>query len=388
MQQEEVVPEIDVQPLSSFEELSPGRAFIEKLNSAGIFTPTEVQARAIPAALSGADLIVQAHTGSGKTIAFVLPLLMKLHSVPKRLDSTFGLVITPTRELALQVHSVIASLAGNVRPVCLIGGAGIREQIRELKKDARIIVGTPGRILDLLQRREVNLRGCRQFVLDEADEMLSMGFLEEVREILRRLPVRRQGFFFSATITPRVQNLSYQFLKSPLLVTVSGENESAEEIEHFYMNVEGGMVADRARALCALIESEAPDSAIIFCNTKSDTELVEVFLRRRGFDVGRLNSDLSQKERAAIMARLRNGTLRILVATDVAARGLDIEDLDLVVNYNIHQEPEMYVHRTGRTGRAGKSGRAVSLIAPGDFSVFHGLRKRLNIEMRELPVPS
>lgn len=386
-QQEEVISEIGIKPLSSFEELAPGHSCLEKLGSSGIFTPTEVQARAIPAALSGADLIVQAHTGSGKTLAFVLPLLMKLQSIPKRLDSTFGLIITPTRELALQVHSVIASLTDNVRPVCLIGGASIREQLRDLRKDARIVVGTPGRILDLLDRRELNLRGCRQFVLDEADEMLSMGFLEEVRAILRRLPIRRQGFFFSATITPRVQSLSYQFLKSPMLVTVSGENESAEEIEHFYMNIKGGMVADRARALCSLIETEAPESAIIFCNTKSDTELVEVFLRRRGFDVARLNSDLSQKERAAIMGRLRNGRLRILVATDVAARGLDIEDLDLVVNYNVHQEPEMYVHRTGRTGRAGKSGRAVSLIAPGDLSIFHGLRKRLNIEMQELLVP-
>jgi len=370
----------------TFSQLLSDNELVKALNERGLTTPTKVQAASIPEALAGHDLIVQAQTGSGKTLAFSLPILEKLRKSPE----TFGtqaLIVTPTRELALQVRQVITSIAPDIKPPCIIGGASARDQIAELREDSRIVVGTPGRLLDLIEQREILLRKCRQFVLDEADEMLSMGFVEEVRTILSKLPKPRQGLFFSATITPRVQMLTKSFLKDPKTIVIETDTESAPEIEHLYCNIESGITA-KAIALCNIIDVHKPDSAIVFCNTKSDTELVEVYLQRRGFDARRINSDLSQKERDSIMTALRTGELRFLIATDVAARGIDIKQLDLVINYSIHDQPETYVHRTGRTGRAGRKGRALSLVGPQDFSAFYSLRKTLSVEMKELALPT
>jgi ATP-dependent RNA helicase DeaD len=225
------------------------------------------------------------------------------------------------------------------------------------------------------------------FVLEEADEMLSMGFVEEVRTILRSLPKKRQGLFFSATMTPRVAQLAESFLNKPQRIELEPVEQTSLLIEHLYCRVDGSLTA-KATALAAFIEEYKPKSAIVFCNLKSDTELVQILLKKRGIESDRLNSDLSQKEREKTMERFRSGQVKVLVATDVAARGIDVKDLDLVVNYAIHDQPETYVHRTGRTGRAGRSGRALSLVAPQDFPAFYSLQKKLPAQPAEVPVPT
>jgi ATP-dependent RNA helicase DeaD len=358
---------------------------IAALTALHINQPTPVQAAAIPVAMRGKDIVVQAQTGSGKTLAFVLPLVSRLRNEPRN-RGTLALIITPTRELALQVKTVVDSLTKEISPALIIGGINSRAQEKQLRDDPRIVVGTPGRLLDFLRQRILNLRNCKAFVLDEADEMLSMGFLEEVRSILSKLPRERQGMFYSATITPRVSSLASSFLVNPTSVLVEVNESEAPKIDHLYCKVDAG-VTSKANALCKLFTKEGARSAIVFCNTKSDTELLEVFLRRRGFNARRINSDLSQKERDTLIANLKSGELQFLIATDVAARGIDIKQLELVVNYTLHDQPEVYVHRTGRTGRAGASGKAVSLIGPPDLLPFHALKKQLGIDVVEIVLP-
>jgi superfamily II DNA/RNA helicase len=278
------------------------------------------------------------------------------------------------------------SVVPDLQPACIIGGAKQEGQIRDLRNDPRIIVGTPGRLIDLIEQRKIDLRNCKMFVLDEADEMLSMGFVEEVRAILSKLPKQRQGLFFSATMTQRVGQLAESFLVKPLRVELEPVEETSQLIEHLFCRVDGGLTS-KATALAAFLEEYKPKSAIVFCNTKSDTELVQILLRKRGTESERLNSDLSQKERERTMNKFRSGEVKILVATDVAARGIDVKDLELVVNYAIHDQPETYVHRTGRTGRAGKSGKALSLVAPQDFPAFYSLQKKLPPSLAEVQVP-
>ena len=368
-----------------FSQLIPDAQLLKSLKDLGIEKPTPIQAAVIPAALAGHDIIAQAQTGSGKTLAFVLPLALKFREDDPSIRSTRALLVTPTRELATQVCSVMAAVFPDIEPVCVIGGMSIKKQLSELDRDARIVVGTPGRIIDLIQQRAINLKRCQYFVLDEADEMLSLGFIEEVTEILTKLPAERQGMFISATISPRVTMLAQRYLKDPLSIAVESETGSAPDIEHLYCQV-GPELTAKVKALTAILDQRKPRSCIVFCNTKSDTEFVEVFLRRRNYDALRLNSDLVQKERDRIMNLLRNDDLKVLIATDIAARGIDISQIDLVVNYSIHDQPETYVHRTGRTGRAGRSGCAICLIGPSDGSAFHLLKKAVDFEIREMQV--
>ena len=370
------------EPITSFSQLNTPQ--IEKqLKELGISTPTPVQARAIPSVLhTTRDHIVEAQTGSGKTLAFVLPIVMKILS-SETSRSTQALIVSPTRELATQIASVVTKLTPDIQPACIIGGERQEKQIKQLKRDPRIVIGTPGRILDFLQQRILLLRKCNTFVLDEADEMLSMGFIEEVRTILTKLPAQRQGLFFSATITPRVLSLASSFLKDPIRIEVERKAETMPSIEHLFYRVDGALTA-KADALATYLQKHQPHSTIVFCNTKSDTELVEILLRKRGFAPRRINSDLSQKERDTTMREFRSGECRLLIATDVAARGIDISDVELVVNYSVHDTLETYVHRTGRTGRAGKSGVALSLVGPQDFTTFHALSKSLADQLAEL----
>jgi superfamily II DNA/RNA helicase len=359
---------------------------LSALSELSITEPTPVQREAIPRILKGGDFIVEAQTGSGKTLAFVLPILAKLIDV-EPYNGNFALIVTPTRELAMQVASVVSDVLPEVEPACIIGGENQEKQVRALRKDPRIVVGTPGRLLDLINQRELVLRKCQMFVLDEADEMLSMGFIDEIREILSKLPKQRQGLFFSATMTPRVLSLASSFLTTPTRVELEPVVETTALIDHIFCRVDGALTA-KAQALAAFLINRDPKSAIVFCNTKSDTELLEIMLRKRGIESKRINSDLSQKERERTMAAFRSGELRLLIATDVAARGIDVSDVELVVNYSLHDTPETYVHRTGRTGRAGKSGTALTLVAPQDFPLFFHLSKRLPVTLTEVTVPA
>lgn len=358
-----------------------------RMDELGFRFPTEIQALAISKALEGKDLILKAKTGSGKTLAFVIPLLDKFEKISREKSETAALMIAPTRELALQIQEVICKLNPTLAPVLIIGGVDEKKQKSALDKDPRIVVGTPGRLLDLIKKRVLNLKKCRYFVLDEADEMLSMGFIEDIRAILSRLPKSRQGLFVSATINPRVEMLASSFLtKSEYLLAEHKEDESPQ-IEHLYCET-GGELLSKALALCDLIEAQNPRSAIIFCNTRAETEFVELLLRRRGFDARRMNSDLSQSQRQKVISKIKSEDLRLLVATDIAARGIDIAELDLVINYSLHDQAETYTHRTGRTGRAGLKGRAISIVGPRDFGAFHYLTKALDLDFKKIELPS
>ena len=370
----------------SFSSLIQIPSLLQRLDQLGFHTATPVQAAALAPAMEGKDLLLQAKTGSGKTMAFVLPMLAHLEKVEDT-KQTFALIVSPTRELATQITEVITQLSDRVSPVVVIGGADQQVQQRLLNADARVVVGTPGRLLDLIKQKILRLNSCRYFVLDEADEMLSMGFIDDVRAILSRMPDKRQGLFVSATITPRVEMLAHSFLNRSERIVVDSYKTDSPPIEHSYVEV-GGELMSKPWALCDIIETLRPRSAIIFCNTKSDTQLVEVLLRRRGFDARRINSDLTQNQRERIIQKIKAQDLQFLVATDIAARGIDIEQIDLVINYNIHEQPETYIHRTGRTGRAGRSGRAISLIGPRDFGAFHYLMKVVDFKVNKISLPT
>ncbi len=370
----------------TFRDILFHESILAGLDKLGLKTPTPIQLQVVPLALAGRDIVAQAKTGSGKTFAFALPLLSHLESLGDQINAkkTFGIIISPTRELAHQISDVITSLSTKFEPACIIGGESMNGQYRALDNDPRIVVGTPGRILDMIQQKRINLSAAQYFVLDEADEMLSMGFLEDVRKILSGLPKQRQGLFVSATISPYVESLANSFLNKPERITISTPQEELPLIKHCYYEIGMGVTA-KMDALCQAIKDINPRSAIVFCNTKSDTELVEVVLKRRGIQAEKINSDLAQKQREKIIERMRAGDLKVLVGTDIAARGLDIDHVDLVVNYTLHPEAELYVHRTGRTGRAGREGTAVSLIAPQDFSAFYNLKKSIpNLALTKL----
>jgi ATP-dependent RNA helicase DeaD len=379
------------QPISPtpilFSNILPESPLLSRMSELGFTTPTDIQALAIQKALEGKDLILKAKTGSGKTFAFVLPLLQRFSELGKNKDETTALFIAPTRELAVQIQEVIQELDTSLSPVLVIGGVDEKKQTKAIEQDARIIVGTPGRLKDLMQKKIINLKKCKYFVLDEADEMLSMGFIEDIRAILSKLPKKRQGLFVSATISPRVEMLAHSFLiKSEYILSESNEVDEPN-IEHFYCEVKGELLS-KALALCDIIETQNPRSAIIFCNTKSETEFVEILLRRRGFDARRMNSDLSQSQRQKVLAKIKADELHLLVATDIAARGIDINELDLVVHYSLHDQPDTYTHRTGRTGRAGHEGRAISIVGPREYGAFHYLTKALDVSFQKIDLPT
>lgn len=379
-------PVTDAQLFSDFD---LPQQLIEQMAQNGLINPLPVQLAAIPPALEGKDLLIQAQTGSGKTLAYLLPLLARLAQAKEKVSLTtpYALIMVPTRELAQQVGLVFSQISTDIQAVTLIGGVSLKEQSRLLQRDARVIIATPGRLLDCLRQRLLSLKNCRFCVLDEVDEMFSMGFFESVQAILARLPRQRQGLFVSATISPRVAVVAQSFLRKPENIFVDRPDQDLPPIKHYLCRVASGATS-KPEALCDLIETRRPKSCIIFCNTKSDTELVEAFLRRRGYDARRLNSDLSQKQREQIMDRIRRQELRFLVATDIAARGLDIEQIELVVNFALHDEPELYVHRTGRTGRAGKSGMALNLVGPQDFLALDRITKALKVNLEEIALPS
>ncbi len=347
--------------------------------------PTPVQARVIPAMREGRDLIVQAQTGSGKTGAFGIPIVSEID--PDRAEPQ-ALVLLPTRELANQVAAEITTLGKHVGVRCLpiYGGVGYAAQLEGIEAGAQVIVGTPGRILDHLGSGRLRLGRIRFLVLDEADELLSLGFWPDMKEIEGYVTKReeRQSCLFSATMPEKVRSLSRVFLNDPEFVALSEGQLAPQEIEHFFYLVSA---QEKEHALVRVLEFEDPESAIIFCNTKDDVRFVTGFLQRRGFDADQISGDLNQGARERAMARIKAGELRYLVATDVAARGIDISDLSHVISYAAPDSPEVYVHRTGRTGRAGKAGVAISIVSALDIGNFRYLQQvnRLDISERALP---
>lgn len=351
---------------------------------AGWETLMPVQKRAIPYLLEGRDLMVQSRTGSGKTGAFLLPLLQRIdpsHNV------TQAMVLTPTRELAAQVareSERLSSQGSGVRTVVVYGGVGYGAQMKGLKAGAHLVVGTPGRILDHLQRGTMKLNNLRYMIFDEADRLMSMGFFPDMKRLQEYLPNKRHTYMFSATYPPSVVRLAEMFLDRPERLNLSRDTLHVVDTEHVYHVVDP---MDKDRALIRLIEMENPESAIIFCNRKSTVEYVTQVLRRFGYHADMLMSDLSQKARERVLKRLRDKELTFLVATDVAARGIDIELLSHVIQYDFPEEVENYIHRAGRTGRAGAVGMAATLASHAEELNLKKAAKSLGVPMECRPLP-
>lgn len=344
-----------------------------------------VQSRAIPYLLAGRNSIIQARTGSGKTGAFLLPMLERLQSTVSGCQT---LVLVPTRELALQVFQEAEQICGEsgFRTVSMYGGVGYRPQMDALRQGAQIVVGTPGRVLDHLLKGNLDLRDIRMLIYDEADRLLSMGFYPDMKKLQRFLPNRAiHTCMFSATFPDSVVRTAREFVREPEFITLSTDHVHVTETEHIFYNIPA---MDKDRALIRLIEIENPASAIIFCNTKDRVRYIALILQRFGYDADELSADLSQKDREHVLERVRKGTLRFLVATDVAARGLDIPELSHVIQYEIPEDPEGYIHRSGRTGRAGASGIAISLVSGLESVNLSRIAKQYGIEMVERPAPT
>ncbi len=370
----------------TFDQLSLSDEVKRALDEIGYINPTPVQLATYELAVAGRDLIVQARTGTGKTAAFAIPLLDR---IVKRDRGVQALVLAPTRELALQSAREIARIGKHkdIRATAIYGGAPMGRQIDELAAGAQIVSGTPGRVLDHLRRGTLDPSGLRALILDEMDEMLSMGFARELNAILELIPDRnrRQTMCFSATVDGDIRRHAERHMKDPQMVSLSSDAVGAEAVTHYVYTVSG---SDRIGDLIKILEVEDPESAIIFCNMRSETEQVAAGLKQAGFDADWLNGDLPQRDREKVMSRTREGRLRYLVATDVAARGIDISHLTHVINYSFPESAAVYVHRTGRTGRAGRTGCAISLVAPIELGRLYYLRLEYKISPVERSLPS
>jgi ATP-dependent RNA helicase DeaD len=342
-----------------------------------------VQAQAIPYVLAGRDLMVQSRTGTGKTGAFILPMLRLID--PERAVCQ-ALVMVPTRELAKQVHETadVLTQGTGIRTVAVYGGVGYGPQLDALRKGAQVVVGTPGRILDHLERRSLSLDRLRILVFDEADRLLSVGFYPDMKALRPYLPEDRQGLMFSATFPSSVRVLAREFLREPEMLSLSAGQVHVAETEHIAYEVPP---MEKDRSLVRIIEMENPESAIIFTNSKVNANFVAVVLQRFGYDADQLSSDLAQNAREKVLGRLREKKLRFLVATDVAARGIDVVELSHVFLYDFPEDPESYIHRTGRTGRAGASGQAISLVDPLESFKLKAVARNYNISVMFRPLP-
>lgn len=366
-----------------FSDLNLHPQLLQAVSELGYETPTPIQEQMIPLMLAGHDVIGQAQTGTGKTAAFALPILQNIEPGSKKVQA---LVVAPTRELALQVAKATYEYGQHLdmRVLTIYGGQPYGRQINRLRKGVDIVVGTPGRLLDLIDRKALDLSSVKTVVLDEADEMLSMGFIEDIETILNVTPEERQTALFSATLPPAIRKLADKYLRDPQSITIERKQVTAEKIEQRYYLVNQH---DKLAALTRLFEVEDITSALIFARTRMGTGELANELSIRGFQAEILNGDLSQDAREQVMNRFRRGQIKVLVATDVAARGLDIDDISHVFNFDLPLDPEIYVHRIGRTGRAGREGIAVSFVTPKEQWRLRKIEKfvRQRIEKCDLP---
>lgn len=358
------------------------------MSAAGWDSLMPVQQKTIPYMLEGTDMIVQSRTGSGKTGAFLLPLFELLDASK---DVTQALILTPTRELARQIHTEFERMklataeTNEMRGILVYGGVKYGPQIKGLKEGAHVVIGTPGRILDHLNRGTFHLKELDYLIFDEADEMLSMGFYPDMQELKKYLPRERHSYMFSATIPPKVRSMAREFLSDPQFVSLSAGHESVETLEYRYY------VADpmeKDRLLVRLFELENPEAAIVFVNTKRDVEYLTKFLKNYGFDADAISGDLSQAAREEAMRRTKEGQIRFLIATDVAARGIDISDLSHVFMYDVPQDPEYFIHRSGRTARAGKAGVAIVLATVEDQANLLRAASHYGVDIEKRPLPT
>ncbi len=372
-------------PTITFAEMGLHADVLRALEEMGFTAPMAVQSETLPLIAAGRDLMVQSRTGSGKTAAFGIPFANNI----VRPEDKFvqAIVLLPTRELALQVAAELARICANrqIAVIPIYGGAPMGRQVEQLHAGGQIVCGTPGRVLDHLRRGTLRLDRVRCAVLDECDEMLSMGFQEDIEDILEKTPAERQTLLFSATVPEGIQRLSRRYLRNPEFLKLSADFIGVHDIKHLYYSIPA---LHRENELLQILAFEEPVSAIIFCNTREETGRVAEFLRQHGHDAEAISSDLSQSDRERVLGRMRAGGIKFLVATDVAARGIDIENLSHVFNYTFPESPEIYIHRTGRTGRAGRKGTAVSLIGPTEVGSFYYLKLLYKIKPDERSLPS
>ncbi|CAA9543094.1 MAG: DEAD-box ATP-dependent RNA helicase DeaD (CshA) [uncultured Thermomicrobiales bacterium] len=371
---------------TTFADLGLSDLLLQSIAEVGYEVPSPIQEQTIPVLLAGRDVIAQAQTGSGKTAAFGLPII---ETIEPRERGVQTLILCPTRELAIQVSEALHKYGRHKRieTLPIYGGQPYERQLRGLQRGVHIVVGTPGRVMDHMRRGTLRLDSLKFFVLDEADEMLDMGFVDDIEWILQQVPAERQTALFSATMPPRIAELARQYMKDPQRISVRGKEMTVPETHQVYYEVPRARKVD---ALTRILDAEVPSSAMIFCRTKHGVDELGEALMARGFPVETLHGDLSQSQRDRVMKRFRSGQAEFLIATDVAARGLDVPDVSHVINFDIPESPETYVHRIGRTGRAGKAGTAITLVMPRESRWIRTIERitKARIEPRRLPSAS
>lgn len=361
----------------NFEELGISKDIIKILTMNSISTPTPVQAESISFIKDGKDVIAEAQTGTGKTLAFLLPVFENI-SLDK--SCIQALIITPTRELAIQIDNVALKLkeAKDINILAAYGGKDIGSQLKKLKKNVHMIIATPGRLLDLIERKSIDLSNLKTLVLDEADQLLLMGFKNDIETIIKETSKKRQTLCFSATLNSEVKRMAYRYMKDPQTVSIKSKDVTLDNIEQSVVETTDRKKQD---ALCSVLNQDNPYMAIIFCRTKRRVDELEVVLYKRGYDCKKLHSDIPQSKRERIMKTFRNGDFQYLIATDVAARGLDISGVSNIYNYDIPETAEGYIHRIGRTGRAGEKGYTCLFIDPKDNRELEEIEQRIHLKI-------
>ena len=370
-----------------FEDMNISNEICRAVLDMGFEEATPIQSQAIPVILEGKDIIGQSQTGTGKTAAFGIPLLERINPEDRRLQA---LILCPTRELAIQVSEEFRKLLkykDNIRVLPIYGGQPIDRQIAALRKGTQVVIGTPGRVMDHMRRRTIKAETVQMMVLDEADEMLDMGFREDIETILVKIPEEHQTLLFSATLSPEILDITKRFQKNPEFIKIVRKELTVPNIEQYYFDVKEKTKLD---ALCRIIDVYDPKLAMVFCNTKKRVDDLVEMLQGRGYFAEGLHGDLKQAQRDKVMQKFRNGTIEILVATDVAVRGIDVDDIDVVFNYDVPQDEEYYVHRIGRTGRAGKAGKAFTFCVGKEIYKLRDIMRytKTKIQQQKLPTLS
>ena len=373
--------------MALFEELGLQENLLKAIGDLGFTQPTPIQEKAIPVLLSGTkDLIGLAQTGTGKTAAFGLPLLQLVEGTKKKFPQ--ALIICPTRELCLQIVNEIELFKKHlpgVHVVAVYGGSSISMQIRDIKRGVQIVVATPGRLIDLIERKAINLEEIKYVVLDEADEMLNMGFQDDIEFILKNTPQRDSTWLFSATMPPEIRNVSKRYMKEPFEITVGKKNTANKDVDHqFYVT----QAQHRYETLKRLIDFNPGIYGIVFTRTKAEAQEISEKLTREGYDIDALHGDLSQQQRNKVMDEFREKTLQLLIATDVAARGIDVQGITHVINYELPDDVEVYTHRSGRTGRAGKTGVCMSIVHVRETGKIRQIERMVQVPFHKLEIPS
>ncbi|MED4906350.1 DEAD/DEAH box helicase [Parageobacillus thermoglucosidasius] len=370
--------------MTTFYELGLSNELMKAIRRMGFEETTPIQAETIPLSLQNKDVIGQAQTGTGKTAAFGIPLIEKVDVTNEAIQ---GLVVAPTRELAIQVSEELYKIGAvkRVRVLPIYGGQDIGRQIRALKKRPHIIVGTPGRIIDHINRKTLHLENVHIVVLDEADEMLNMGFIDDIEAILSNVPEKRQTLLFSATMPEPIRRIAERFMNEPQIVKVKAKEMTVPNIQQYYLEVQEKKKFD---ILTRLLDIQAPELAIVFGRTKRRVDELAEALNLRGYAAEGIHGDLSQAKRLSVLRKFKEGSIEILVATDVAARGLDISGVTHVYNFDIPQDPESYVHRIGRTGRAGKTGVAMTFVTPREIGQLHNIERTTKRKMERMKPPT